>query len=122
MATLSEVADNNQINELDRQTAVTAYSYAKGIPGALANPPAFLIIIAGWPRNKREVIRVSLDEYQGRTIIDLRCWWYDDQGELKPGRSGLTLALKHLPTLASGPADASARAEGLGLQQVQRTD
>jgi hypothetical protein len=122
MATLSEVADNNQINELDRQTAVTAYSYAKGIPGALANPPVFPIIIAGWPRNKREVIRVSLDEYQGRTIIDLRCWWYDDQREVNPGRSGPTLALKHLPTLASGLADASARAEALGLQQLQRTD
>jgi len=122
VAVPAEVADTNQINELDRQTAVTAHSDAKGIPGALANRSAFPIVIAEWQRNKREVIRVSLEEYQGRTIIDLRCWWYDDQRELNPGRSGLTLALKHLPTLASGLADASARAEALGLQQVQRTD
>jgi hypothetical protein len=96
---------------------------AKGNNRSVPNPSTrFPVVIAEWPRNKREVVRVSLDEYQGRKIIDCRSWWYNDEDELKPGRSGLTLALKHLPNLAQGLADALARARALGFSEVQGTD
>ena len=95
----------------------------KGNNSSLPNPSiVFPVVVAEWPRNKREVVRVSLDEYYGRKVIDCRSWWYSDEGELKPGRSGLTLTLKHLPNLAKGLADALARASALGLSEVQSAD
>lgn len=57
------------------------------------------IIIAQWPRNARETIMVKLGEYQGNPVFDIRTW-YDGGDGLKPGRSGITLALKHLPQMA----------------------
>jgi hypothetical protein len=76
---------------------------------------SFPVIVAEWPRNRRETIRVSLDEYQGRTTIDCRAWWHDGDGELKPGKAGLTLAVKHLPALAEAIGRALVRAQDLGL-------
>ena len=74
----------------------------------------FPVIIAEWERNKREVIRVALDQYNGRYTVNVRVW-HRDGDQLKPGRTGLTLALKHLPKLASGLASALSRAKVLGL-------
>jgi hypothetical protein len=73
------------------------------------------IVVAELPRNNREVIRVSLDQYRGREVADARAWWRDQQGEWKPGRSGLTLSVKHLPALANGLALALRRARALGF-------
>jgi Transcriptional Coactivator p15 (PC4) len=75
------------------------------------------IVVAEWDRNSREVIRLSLDRYNGRDTIDLRSWWRDSDGTLKPGRGGLTLAVHHLPALADGTVDALRRARALGLVQ-----
>lgn len=58
------------------------------------------IIIAEWAKNQRERLRIRLDTYQSRTIVDCRCW-YDDGGTLKPGRAGLTISIRHLPQLAA---------------------
>jgi hypothetical protein len=75
------------------------------------------IIVAEWDRNSREIIRLSLDRYNGRDTIDIRAWWRDSDGSLKPSRGGLTLAVNHLPALAAGLADALRRARALGLIQ-----
>lgn len=72
------------------------------------------IVIAEWPRNARETLRVRLDEFQGRAIIDLRCW-YGDGVTLKPGRAGLTLSTRHLPQLAEALAKAVEIATNSGL-------
>ena len=53
-----------------------------------------------WPRNNREDVRVRLDLFKGRVIVDCRTWWRDEAGELRPGRGGLTLSVRHLPALA----------------------
>lgn len=71
-------------------------------------------LIAEWEKNQRETLRVRLDEYQGRAIVDLRVW-YDDGGTLKPGRSGLTISTRHLPQLAEALAKALATATASGL-------
>jgi hypothetical protein len=80
-----------------------------------AEATRFPIIIAEWQRNSREVVRVSLDRFNNRDTIDIRSWWRDGDGTFKPGRGGLTLAVKHLPALADGLADALQRARILGL-------
>ena len=45
------------------------------------------LTIAEWWKNRRgESIRLVLDAYQGRNVVDLRTWFTDDDGELKPGK------------------------------------
>jgi hypothetical protein len=89
----------------------------KRLSGALANPaPDFPIIISEWRRNTREVIRISLDEFNRRQTIDVRAWWLDPKDDTyKPARGGITLAVAHLPALADGLALALAEAQQLGL-------
>ena len=78
-------------------------------------PPRFPVIIAEWERNTRELLRVSLDRFNGRNMIDIRSWWRDDDDTWKPSRGGLTLAVRHLPLLAEGVSAAMQRACSLGL-------
>jgi hypothetical protein len=72
-------------------------------------------VIAEWRRNRREVIKVALDEYQGNATINARVWFHGDEGFLSPTKSGLTLGLAHLPQLSRALADAEATAARLGL-------
>ena len=59
------------------------------------------IVVSEWPRNNREVLRVRLSEYKGTPIVCIRAWYRNADGELAPGRDGLTLATRHLPALAA---------------------
>lgn len=72
------------------------------------------IIVSTWPRNARETIVVKLAEYQGNSVFDIRTW-FDGGDGLRPGRSGITLALKHLPQMAAAMAKALATATASGL-------
>ena len=84
---------------------------------------ALPIIIDEWPRNSREVVRLQLDSYQGCRIVDVRCWYRDAHGELKPGKSGINLSAdRHLRKLAQALADAVIKAEELGLLDAENTD
>ena len=73
------------------------------------------LVIAEWRRNVRENVRVSLDRYQDCDTIDVRCWFKADDGLLRPTRTGITLAVRHLPQLAEalGAALTVARERGL---------
>lgn len=73
------------------------------------------LIIAQWPRNIRESLRVTLDEFRGRPIIDIRCWYWNEAGELKPGRSGITVSTRHLEQLAAAIVEAAKQAKERGL-------
>jgi Transcriptional Coactivator p15 (PC4) len=74
------------------------------------------VTIAEWQRNSRETMRVRLDTYQGRTVIDCRAWYAGPDGTFRPGRSGLTLGVKHLPALASAFKLALEEARSRGLE------
>ncbi len=81
--------------------------------------PDLPLTLAEWPRNGRETVRVRLDRYNGHVVVDCRCWWSDAAGELKPGRSGLTLAVRHLPALADALAATLKQAQDTGLLAVE---
>jgi hypothetical protein len=82
---LAQGLGGNTLNELQRVSA--------------ARPkPEFLIFIAEWGRNSREVMRVALDYYNGPHTTNARL--DDDDDVLKPGKTGITLALKHRAALA----------------------
>ncbi|WP_186172954.1 transcriptional coactivator p15/PC4 family protein [Burkholderia gladioli] len=42
-------------------------------------------------RSDSECLRVTVGEYRGRTLIDVRIWFRDEAGEWKPGRAGVSL-------------------------------
>ena len=58
------------------------------------------ITIASWPKNSRETLQVRLDTFKGQAVVDCRAWYTGSDGNLKPGRGGLTVAIRHLPKLA----------------------
>jgi hypothetical protein len=72
-------------------------------------------VIREWPKNVRENLRVTIDQFQGRPVIDVRCWYWTKAGELRPGRAGLTVSTRHLPALAAALAEAVKAAEEQGL-------
>jgi hypothetical protein len=117
VASPTEVTILRQINQIKRQTDLSARIDIKSVSGTLANrpAPAFPIIIAEWRRNTREIVCIALDRFNNRKTIDIRAWWRDSEGNWRPGRSGLTLAVKHLPDLAEGLANALQRACVLGV-------
>jgi hypothetical protein len=64
------------------------------------------VIIASWPKNARETLMVKLDTFKDQPIVDCRAWYTAGDGSLKPGRSGLTVSIRHLPALADAIAKA----------------
>ena len=64
------------------------------------------IIIAEWPKNSREVLRVKLDEFKGYPIICCRSWYQGANGIMKPARGGLTVSIRHLPQILIAMSDA----------------
>jgi hypothetical protein len=75
----------------------------------------FPVVIAEWPRSRRELVRVAIDHYQGGYTIDLRSWSRDASGVYRPGRQGLTLAVSHIPKVAEALQKALSRAKIFGL-------
>lgn len=76
--------------------------------------PEYPIVIAQWDRNAREVIRVALDQYNGHDTVNVRVWYRDGE-TLKPGKTGITVGVKHLAALAEASGKALERARELGL-------
>src|SRR6266702_4403810 len=74
MVAPAEATHLRQINDIDRQTDRSARPDDKRVSGAVANhpTPGFPVVIAEWPRNDREIVRVALDRFNGRFTIDLR--------------------------------------------------
>jgi len=73
------------------------------------------VIVAEWPRNAREAVRISLSKYNGAPMIDMRVWYDDGAGKTRPAKQGLTLSTKYLPRLAGALTKALADAEARGL-------
>ncbi len=49
-------------------------------------------------KNAREEIRVSVDEFKGHNLCNLRVW-YLDGSEYRPGKQGIALRLELVPQL-----------------------
>ncbi len=50
-------------------------------------------LIAQFEKNATEVVRVSLREFRGRKLVDVRVYYTDDEGEYRPTRKGISLAV-----------------------------
>jgi hypothetical protein len=72
-------------------------------------------IIAEWEKNSREMIRVGIDSYRGKTLISIRTWYFDDEKKLKPGKQGATYELKHLKKISKALKQANIQVRKNGL-------
>lgn len=50
-------------------------------------------LIAQFEKNATEVVRVSITEFRGRKLIDLRVYYADDEGEYRPTRKGIAISV-----------------------------
>jgi Transcriptional Coactivator p15 (PC4) len=73
------------------------------------------VIIAQWQRNASDTVMVRIDRYNGNSVVDIRTWWTSPTGELRPGPKGITMSVRHLPSLACALTKAVATARQLGL-------
>jgi hypothetical protein len=87
----------------------------QGNNSSLPNPSTALpVIIAEWHKSAGHVNRVSLDEFKGQTYVNARVWYTDANGEFRPSKNGVGLAVRHLPDLIRALQDAAGRADALG--------
>jgi hypothetical protein len=78
-------------------------------------PVVLPVIIAEWPRNSTEVIRLTFERYRGLRRADLRIWFLDDSGELRRTRRGVPIPLEDLVSIRNGLRKADEAAVELGL-------
>ena len=76
--------------------------------------PSEEIIVAEIDKSARETIRVSLGAYGGTLTLSIWRWYRTPSGELRPGKGGLVVGLRHLPALAEALASALATARAKG--------
>lgn len=67
------------------------------------------VIIAEIQKNKRERIRISIDQYEGRDFLNVRVW-FEKEGCLRPGRDGITCRLDLLPEIRKALQSAEEKA------------
>ena len=48
-------------------------------------------ILSQFDKNSTEQIRISQTIFKGLDLIDVRCYYQDDKGELRPTKKGLML-------------------------------
>ncbi len=54
------------------------------------------------PKNAVETVCMAITEFRGKTYADLRVYYRDDDGELKPTRKGLCVSPELWPDFANG--------------------
>ncbi|RDW12087.1 transcriptional coactivator p15/PC4 family protein [Paracoccus thiocyanatus] len=50
-------------------------------------------------KNTREEIRFTAETFKGHDIVNIRVWYRDDAGEMRPGKQGLAFRLDLLPAV-----------------------
>ncbi|MHB1934825.1 MAG: hypothetical protein ACYCR5_10700 [Leptospirillum sp.] len=79
-------------------------------------PPAMKGILLGTLPHKEGEIRLSWDEYEGHFFLSVRLWTKSEDGSFWPSKTGFTVKLKDIPTLA----DAVSKALDLALKETTR--
>jgi hypothetical protein len=62
--------------------------------------------ILTFEKNSRERVVVGLTEYRGQQYVDIRVWFTDQAGELKPSQKGVSLKPENLPDVIHALTDA----------------
>ena len=54
-------------------------------------------LIEQFEKNATEVVRVSLTEYRGRKLVDVRVYYSDNEGQYRPTKKGVALSVDVYP-------------------------
>lgn len=50
--------------------------------------------IITFEKNSREVVKLSISEFRGKKLLDLRIWYYDkNEDDYKPSKKGLSISV-----------------------------
>jgi len=79
-------------------------------------PPDESRIVAEIPRNRRETIRVTQESYHGHRFVQLRVWFKAEDGEFRPGKSGIAIAPDKLDAAIAALQAARLKMAGEGAQ------
>ena len=63
--------------------------------------------IATLPKNGREELRVTVDEFHGRRLVNVRVWFVGDDGSMRPGKQGVAVRVEMAVDLARAIGEAA---------------
>lgn len=73
------------------------------------------VAIATFEKNKKEEVRVSVETFHGRKLINIRVFYKDDEGTMKPGKQGLALGVDRYKDLAGAILELGKHLQANGL-------
>lgn len=86
-------------------------------PSPLAEP---IEIAKFWKnRGRSESVHITLSEYAGHSLINVRVWQTGSDGVDRPTVKGIAMAIAKLPELARAIVKAEAKAKELGLLEAE---
>jgi hypothetical protein len=50
-------------------------------------------------KNKNEIIRISIDEYKGEKLLNIRVFYKNKEGQWAPTKKGIAIRLEQFPSL-----------------------
>jgi hypothetical protein len=79
-------------------------------------------LVAQFDKNTKEEVRVSIDEFHGRKIINLRVYYRSDGDQWLPGKQGLALGVDRYRDLADALVKLGEELQVRGLLQARGLD
>ena len=76
--------------------------------GALAED----IVVGEWRATKRDLVRVLVREFKGHTLVDIRRWYRDVEGNLRPSAKGISCRPGDMKPLRKALREADRRVNG----------
>lgn len=73
-------------------------------------------------RRRAESVHVSLSEYEGQVLINVRVYVTGTDGIDRPTPKGIAMAIAKLPELARAIVKAEAKAREIGLLEVESAE
>ena len=80
-----------------------------------AKLPIEPIVVGEFEKNAKDVVRVTLNQYNGMDLINVRIFYRDKDGQLKPGKDGFSLKVDQFAQFARLLADAGNKLKELQL-------
>lgn len=77
--------------------------------------PQEAAVIGEFEKNSKEVVRVSLQQYAGNDVLNLRIFYRDSNGDWKPGKDGITIRAAQFPQLAALLSEAGKALKEFGI-------
>ncbi len=72
-------------------------------------------VVASFEKNSREEVRISVDEFRGRKIINIRVYYRSESGTWLPGKQGLAISVDRYRDLAEATLKLGEKLQAEGL-------